>query len=64
MNLDKALVAQAAEVLGTRGSTETVHAARESVDTRARRPRLASRDLPDLTPETLAEIRAGRTARL
>ena len=63
MNLDKALVAQAAEILGTRGSTETVHAAMESVVKRALRARLASRDLPDLTPEALVELRAGRTAR-
>jgi Arc/MetJ family transcription regulator len=61
MNLDSALVSQAAEVLGTRGATETVHAAMAEVVRRARRKRLAARDLDDLTPETLDQMRRPRS---
>ncbi|MGH2845622.1 MAG: hypothetical protein ACRDL0_06305 [Thermoleophilaceae bacterium] len=60
MNLDRHLVEQAAEVLGTRGATETVHAAMAEVVRWARRRRLAARDLADLTPEALGELRRGR----
>jgi Arc/MetJ family transcription regulator len=62
MNVDTSLVSQAARVLGTRGTTETVHAAMEDVVQRERRRRLAARDLPDLTPQALAEMRKPRTA--
>jgi Arc/MetJ family transcription regulator len=62
MNIDASLVGQAASVLGTRGTTATVHAAMEDVVRRARRKRLAARDLPDLTPDALAEMREPRTA--
>ena len=61
MNLDRQLVAEAAGVLGTRGATETVHAAMAEVIRSARRRRLAARNLPDLTPETLGEMRKPRS---
>jgi Arc/MetJ family transcription regulator len=60
INLDVELVAAAAEQLGTRGNTDTVHAAMRDVVGRARRRALAERDFRDLTPEALAELRAPR----
>ena len=51
---------QAAQVLGTKGTTATVHAAMEDVVVRARRRRLAARDFPDLTLDGLAELRRPR----
>jgi Arc/MetJ family transcription regulator len=60
MNLDFALVSEAAAVLGTEQTTETVHAAMRDVVARARRRRLAARDLPDLTPEAVEEMRQPR----
>ena len=61
MNVDTHLVDQAARVLGTRGTTATVHAAMEDVVRRSQRRRLAARDLPDLTPEAITEMRRSRT---
>ena len=60
INLDVKLVAAAAQQLGTRGNTDTVHAAMRDVVARARRRALAERDFSDLTPEALAELRARR----
>lgn len=60
MNLDRELVAEAAGVLGTEGATETVHAAMAEVVRSARRRRLTAWELPDLTPETLEEMRRPR----
>jgi len=60
INLDVELVAAAAEQLGTRGNTDTVHAAMRDVVARARRRALVERDFGDLTPEALAELRAPR----
>jgi Arc/MetJ family transcription regulator len=62
MNVDTALLSQAASVLGTHGTTETVHAAMEDVVRRARRKRLAARDLSDLTPRELRQMRKPRSA--
>lgn len=62
MNLDRQLVAEAAEVLGTRGATETVHAAMAEVVRAARRRRLASQEFADLTPDALSELRRTRSA--
>jgi Arc/MetJ family transcription regulator len=59
MNIDTHLVAQAARVLGTEGTTATVHAAMEEVVRHELRRRLAARDFPDLTLEGLAEMRSG-----
>ena len=61
MNLDVALVREAAIVLGTERTTDTVHQAMREVVARAKRRRLASRELPDLTPETVEEMRRPRT---
>jgi Arc/MetJ family transcription regulator len=53
INLDMDLVAEAAQELGTRRTTDTVHQALREVVARARRARLAERDFEDLTPEAL-----------
>jgi Arc/MetJ family transcription regulator len=58
INLDAELVAAAAAQLGTRGNTDTVHAAMRDVVARARRRALAERDFGDLTPDALAELRS------
>jgi Arc/MetJ family transcription regulator len=60
MNVDTHLVEEAARVLGTRGTTATVHAAMEDVVRRAQRRRLVARDFPDLTPDAIAEMRKPR----
>jgi hypothetical protein len=60
MNLDTALVAQARDVLGTRGTTETVHRALSEVVLRDRRRRAASLRFDDLTPEELQRLRRPR----
>jgi Arc/MetJ family transcription regulator len=60
INLDKALVAEAAAVLGTAQTTETVHAALRDVVNRATRRRLAERDFATLTPAALGEMRRPR----
>jgi Arc/MetJ family transcription regulator len=64
INLDMDLVQRAADELGTRTTTDTVHDALRDVVDRARRARLAQRDFEDLTPESLDAMRrpAGRTA--
>ena len=64
INLDMDLVEQAAQALGTRRTTDTVHEALRDVIARARRTRLAQRDFEDLTPESLEAMRrpSGRTA--
>lgn len=64
INLDMDLVADAARQLGTRRTTDTVHAALRDVIARGRRARLAQRDFEDLTPESLDAMRrpTGRTA--
>ncbi len=63
INLDMDLVERAAGELGTERTTDTVHQALRDVIARARRTRLAARDL-DLTPEAVEAMRApaGRTA--
>jgi Arc/MetJ family transcription regulator len=60
INLDMDLVQQAARALGTRRTTDTVHEALRDVIARARRTRLAQRDLEDLTPESLEAMRRPR----
>lgn len=62
INLDWELMREAAEALGTERITDTVHAALRETVARSRRRRLATRDLPDLTPESLTELRAPRSA--
>ena len=60
INLDMALVARASEVLGTAGTTATVHAALDEVVRRELRRQLVEADFPDLTPEALAQMRRPR----
>ena len=60
LDLDQDLVRDAAAALGTSRTTDTVHAALAEVVTRRRRAVLARLEFPDLTPETLAEMRAPR----
>ena len=64
INLDMDLVQQAAQALGTRRTTDTVHEALRDVIARARRTRLAQRDFEDLTPASLDAMRraSGRIA--
>ena len=59
-NLDTELVDAAAAVLGTAGTTDTVHAALRAVIDRAARERLAERDFADLTPDLLEQVRRQR----
>jgi Arc/MetJ family transcription regulator len=59
LDLDHDLLAQAAEALGTKRTTETVHAALREVVARRRRAWLVRRDFSEL--ETLLpELRAPR----
>ena len=60
INLDMDLVQQAAQELGTRRTTDTVHEALRDVIARAQRTRLAQRDFEDLTPESLEALRRAR----
>ncbi len=62
INLDMDLVAQAAAVLNTERTTDTVHEALREVIDRARRGRLARRDFPELTLEVLEAERRPRRA--
>ena len=60
LDLDQDLVREAAVVLGTSRTTDTVHAALAEVVARRRRAVLARLDFPDLTPDALAAMRAPR----
>jgi Arc/MetJ family transcription regulator len=62
MYLDRDLVDAAAAALGTEKTTETVHEAMREVVARARRRKLAARDLPDLTPEAIEAMRRARAS--
>jgi Arc/MetJ family transcription regulator len=59
MNLDLALVAQARDLLGTRGTTDTVHRALEDVVRREKLRRLAERRF-ELTPAEEERLDWGR----
>jgi Arc/MetJ family transcription regulator len=61
LNLDLELVATAREILGSNGTTDTVHRALEDVVRREKLRRLAERKFEDLTPEALRRLRATRT---
>ena len=61
LNLDVDLVAEAREVLGSNGTTDTIHRALEDVVRRERLRRLAAEPFEDLTPEALAELRKPRS---
>ncbi len=60
LDLDQDLIRDAAAALGTRRTTDTVHAALAEVVARRRRAMLARLDFPDLTPDALAAARAPR----
>ena len=60
LNLDTRLVSEAREVLGTVGTTDTVHRALEDVVLRERRRRAAALRFDDLTPEELEQLRRWR----
>jgi Arc/MetJ family transcription regulator len=61
LNLDLDLVAEARAVLGSNGTTDTIHRALEEVVRREKLRWLAERDFSDLTPEALEKLRATRT---
>jgi len=61
LNLELELVAEARKVLGTKGTTDTIHRALEDVVRRERLQSLAERTFEELTPEALGELRATRT---
>jgi hypothetical protein len=61
LNLELDLVAQAREILGTRGTTDTVNRALAEVVRREKLLALAAERFDDLTPEALAELRRTRT---
>ena len=58
--VDEALLAEAAQLLGTNGPTPTVRAALEEVVRRRRLESLATWE-PELDPETLVALRAPRS---
>ena len=57
INLDLDLVEHAARELGTKRTTDTIHAALRYVVARGRRARLAEREFEELTPEALEAMR-------
>ena len=59
LDLDRDLLDQAAEALGTRRTTDTVHAALREVVARRQRAWLARRDFSELEPR-LPALRAPR----
>lgn len=61
INLELDLVAAAREVLGSNGTTDTVHRALEEVVRQQKLRWLAERDFSELTPEVLDRLRATRT---
>ena len=60
INLDAELVAQAREVLTTKNTTDTVHAALRDVVRRERLKRLGEWELEGLTLESIKEMRRSR----
>jgi Arc/MetJ family transcription regulator len=61
INLELDLVADARDVLGTRGTTDTIHRALEEVVRSERLGRLAAERFEDLTPEALERLRTWRS---
>ena len=61
LNLELDLVAQARDVLDTRGTTDTIHRALEQVVRRERLRLLALEPFEDLTLESLEQLRATRS---
>ena len=61
LNLQLDLVAEAQEILGTRGTTDTVHRALAEVIRRDKLRALAEETFEELTPEALEQLRRTRT---
>jgi Arc/MetJ family transcription regulator len=61
LNLDLELVGQARELLGSKGTTDTIHRALEEVVRRERLRRLAAEPFEDLTPDALEQLRTPRS---
>lgn len=61
LNLDIDLVGQAREVLGSNGTTDTIHRALEEVVRREKLRRLAAEPFEDLTLEALEQLRKPRS---
>jgi Arc/MetJ family transcription regulator len=57
LNLDLDLVAEARGILGTAGTTDTVHRALREVVRDEKLRRLAARSFDDLTPAALDDLR-------
>jgi Arc/MetJ family transcription regulator len=62
LNLELDLVAEARDVLGTSGTTDTIHRALAEIVRQDRLRRLAEWTFEDVTPEALEELRRPRTA--
>lgn len=60
VNLELDLVAEARAILGTRGTTDTIHRALAEVVRREKLRALAEETFEDLTPEALARVRQTR----
>jgi hypothetical protein len=60
LNLDLALIREAAEVMGTEGITATVHGALRAVVNRHKIEQLLDYDFPGLTLESLEQVRSLR----
>jgi Arc/MetJ family transcription regulator len=61
VNLELDLVAEAREILGTRGTTDTIHRALAEVVRREKLRALAEETFEDLPPEALDRVRQTRT---
>ena len=61
LNLDLDLVAEARAVLGSKGTTDTIHRALDEVVRQQKLRRLTEYDFSELTPEKLRELRATRS---
>lgn len=61
INLDRDLVDEASEALGTPRLVETVHAAMADVVRRQKLRQLAEQDFPDLSLEKIKELRRPRS---
>jgi hypothetical protein len=62
LNLDTSLVAEAREVLGTAGTTDTIHRALKEIVVRERRRRAAGLRFDWVTPQELDRLRRWRDA--
>jgi Arc/MetJ family transcription regulator len=60
LNLELELVAEARKVLGTKGTTDTIHRALEDVVRREKLRALGGETFDDLTPAALEQVRRWR----